>query len=236
MYLQPKVDPVSEKVVGAETLIRWNSESEGMISPGAFIPVAEKSGQIGMLDLYMFKKTCQYLKHRLDAGRPMINVSVNVSKFGMDRLDFFDAYERIMKETGVPTQYLEFEITESMAFERVERLEAMIERIHELGAIVSMDDFGSAYSNLASISRLNFDVVKMDKVFFDAGFPENRHQYILVRNLIETFHNMEIEVVCEGVETREQKDALLELGCDMIQGYYYSRPLPEREFDEYETF
>ena len=235
MYLQPKVNPANNEMVGAESLVRWVSSHEGMISPATFIPIAERSNQIIDIDLYMFRKVCKYIVDRKEQGLNPITISVNLSKYDIQNDNFYDEYEKIMEEAGITGENIEFEFAESTAFESMDKMEKIIDQIHRSGATVAMDDFGSANSNIAAISRLRFDIVKMDRTFLLNGFPENRHDYILIRDLIKMFHNMAIEVVCEGVETRDQRDALAELMCDQVQGFYYCRPLPEKEFNEYET-
>lgn len=235
MYLQPKVSPTKCEVIGAEALIRWNSKTEGLISPGLFIPAAEKSGQVRKLDLCIFELVCKYLVERKEKGLKDIKISVNVSKNDIGKPNFFEPYERIIRKTNVPCENLEFEFTESTAFADINAIERLIARIHGMGAHVSMDDFGSSYSNLGAIARLKFDVVKMDKLFFDAGFPVSERDYTLVEGVIRVFHNMGIKIVCEGIETEEQNAALTELNADAIQGYYYAKPMPAAEFEEYEN-
>lgn len=233
IFLQPKVDPLNDKLEGAEALIRWESPTEGLISPGDFIPAAEKSGQVRTLDLLAFRMVCEYLADREKRGLEPIKISVNVSKADIAKKDFFDPYVQIMKETNVPAWNLEFELTESTAFEYIESVTKIIEIIHSFGSSVSMDDFGSSYSNLGAISRLKLDVVKLDKLFFDNGFPDNEKDFTLVKGVIEMFHNMGIKVVCEGVEAKEQAMALRILQADLIQGYVYSKPLPIDKFEAY---
>ena len=143
---------------------------------------------------------------------------------------FFKKYREIIRELDVPTEYLEFEITESMAYDDMEKVRQLIDEMHEVGAKVSMDDFGSAYSNLGVFGTLGFDVVKFDKSFFSQNFPNDEKEYVLIKGLIGVFHDLGIEVVCEGIETEEQKNALVELHADLIQGYYYAKPLAENEF------
>jgi len=231
LFLQPKVNPRTNEIEGAEALIRWNSPTEGLISPGVFIPIAEKSGQIGALDLKIFRLVCEYLVERKEKDLPDLRISVNVSKHDIGKENFFKPYEQIINETGVPCENLEFEFTESSAFEDIKSIENIISRIHSMGATVSMDDFGSSFSNLGAIAKLQFDVLKMDKLFFDKGFPSDERDYILVKGVIGVFHNMGIKIVCEGVETREQKETLKGLRADLIQGFYYARPMPVNEFE-----
>ncbi len=233
MFLQPKVSVETGIVEGAEALVRWNSKEDGLISPGVFIPVAEKSGQIGKIDLVMFRKVCEYLSYRKEKGLRPIKISVNVSKKDISRENFFLKYEKIIKETNAPLENLEFEFTESSAYEEIEPISRIIEKIHILGSKASIDDFGTSYSNLGAINRLRFDIIKLDKLFFDNGFPSDYKNYTLVKGIIDMFHNLDMKIVCEGVEKQEQVDALKELKADLIQGFYYSKPMPVEEFEAY---
>lgn len=233
MYLQPKIDPKTDQVVGAEALVRWSNHKIGLIPPVEFIPVLEESGQVVDVDFFMFRKVCEYLVYRKEHNLPEIVISVNVSKYGITKTGFFETYKKLIEDMKVPANCLEFEFTESMAFTEMEAIETLIQEIHATGAKVSMDDFGSAYSNIGAIGRLKFDVVKLDKQFFDNGFPNNNQDYILVRGLINVFHDMKIKVVCEGIEQETQKRALKDLGADLIQGYFYSRPMLAEEFTKW---
>lgn len=230
MYLQPKISPADGVLMGAEALVRWDSSELGFISPDQFTSILESSGKIKDLDLYMFRLVCEYLVFRKAKCLEPIRISVNVSKNDLNQGDFFAKYREIIQELDVPTEYLEFEITESMAYDDVEKVRQLIEEMHEVGAKVAMDDFGSAYSNLGLFGTLGFDVVKFDKSFFSRNFPNDGKEYVLIKGLIGVFHDLGIEVVCEGIETEEQKNALVDLHADLIQGYYYSKPLAENEF------
>lgn len=233
MYLQPKISVKTGIVEGAEALIRWISKDDGIVSPGVFIPVAEKSGQIGKIDLLMFKKVCDYLAYRKENGLRPIKISVNVSKKDISRENFFSKYEKIIKETNVPLENLEFEFTESTAYEEIDSITKIIEKIHTLGSKASIDDFGTSYSNLGAINRLRFDIIKLDKIFFDNGFPDDDKNFTLVKGIIDMFHNLNMKIVCEGIEDEHQVNALKELDADLIQGFYYSKPLPVDEFEAY---
>lgn len=229
MYLQPKINPRGDVLEAAEALIRWNRKGE-MIYPNRFIPILEQNGLIAQVDLYMFRKACEYLVFRKVNGLPNIKISVNVSKYTISSADSWGKYKAIIDELKVPTENLEIEITESMAFDDMEGIENLITQIHESGVRVSMDDFGSAYSNLSAIGRLKFDVVKFDKKLIEQ-FPENEQDFKMIRGLVGVFRDMGIEVVCEGVESEKQNEALKDIGTDLIQGYVYSKPISQKEFE-----
>ncbi|MCR4956640.1 MAG: EAL domain-containing protein [Lachnospiraceae bacterium] len=234
MYLQPKVNPLKGSLTGAEALVRWRSSDGNMIMPGQFIPVIEESGQVEMVDWIMFQQVCGYLVQRRKEQRPDIMISVNLSKRGISKKKFFKDYAHLIQEMNVPAECLEFELTESRAFENIGDAKDLIEKIHSMGAKVSLDDFGSGFSNIEVIGALQFDVIKMDKSIFSTGFPQNKQTYTLVKGLIQMFHDMDIKVVCEGIESQEQAEALKELGADMIQGYYYAKPMSVEDFATWE--
>lgn len=233
MFLQPKVSPIDNICYGAEALVRWISSDLGLILPDNFISIFEGNGKIKTLDVYMFRCVCEYLVYRKKNNLKPIKISVNISKNDIDKADFFSDYKKIICELDVPTENLEFEFTESTAFDDMESIRNLILEMHKVGAKVSMDDFGSGYSNIRAIGALEFDVVKMDKKFLDNGFPDNKKDYVLIKGLIDVFHDMGISVVCEGVEDERQKNALKELGADLIQGYFYSKPVSVNEFSEW---
>lgn len=232
MYLQPKMNPATRELVGAEALIRWNSPYEGMISPQAFMPAAEKSGQVEALDLYMFRRMCEYLATADEKGYPKVPISINISKVGIHREDFFDGYLAIIRELSVPARYLQFEFSEAFASAEIDSLSQLGERIHQAGAAMIMDNYGSDSSNLAAISRLRFDMVKIDRQLMNNGFPDNMRDYTIIKGAVNTFHELGLQVAGEGVETKEQSDALRELGIDMLQGFYYAKPMPVAQFVE----
>ena len=233
MYLQPKVNPKTGRIGGAEALVRWNSPIYGRLQPDSFIPFLEYSGMILEIDLYMFRRVCELLHHWKVSGVEPVVISVNVSKYDMEYPKLLEEYDRILEETEAPAEYLELEITENMAYHDVERMHRLLDWTHKRGARCAMDDFGKAYSNLNAIQELEFDTVKLDKCFFRNDFPRQERGKKIVWGLLELFRSLDIEVVAEGVETEEQKLALEQMDCELIQGYYYSKPLPVAVFEAY---
>ncbi len=233
LFLQPKVDPQTGKVTGAESLIRWRRNDGTILRPVYFIPVFERNRMIARVDLFMFRETCLFIKKWIDDGNEPFRISVNISKYSILNTDNFERYEQIIREINPPIQWIEFEITESMAYNNESDISEIIDRIHDLGATVSMDDFGSSYSNLVAIQRLQFDTVKIDRGIFTHGFPDNEKSFQMVSALMRMFTTIGIFVVAEGIESEDQVEALKKLGCHSIQGYYYSKPLDIDKFKEY---
>lgn len=232
MYLQSKINPRDGSLGGAEALVRWNSPIDGLIPPSKFVPLFERLGVISQVDLYMFREVCTLLCRWKMEGKTPIVISVNVSKLAFEQPDFMRNYEQILKETGAPAEYIEFEFTESIAYSNTKMMNQIMKWIHSQGAKCSMDDFGSSYSNLSAIQTLDFDTVKMDKCFFDHGFPGSERAEKMILGLIHTLKSLGIKVVTEGIETEEQMKLLKEMQCDLIQGYYYSKPIPVKEFEK----
>ena len=233
LFLQPKVDPHTGKVTGAEALVRWRRNDGSVLGPVYFIPVFERNRMIARVDLFMFRETCLFIKKWVDEGNEPFKISVNLSRYSILNADNFESYEQIIREIKPPIELIEFEITESMAYNNESDISEIIDRIHDLGATVSMDDFGSSYSNLVAIQRLQFDTVKIDRGIFTHGFPDNEKSFQMVSALMRMFTTIGISVVAEGIEAENQVQALRKLGCHSIQGYYYSRPLDIAKFKEF---
>lgn len=233
LFLQPKIDPQNDKVTGAEALVRWRKNDGTILGPVYFIPVFERNRMIARVDLFMFRETCLFIKKWVDEGNEPFRISVNISKYSILNPENFESYEKIIKEIEPPINWIEFEITESMAYNNEGDIAEIVDRIHDLGATVSMDDFGSSYSNLAAIQRLQFDTVKIDRGIFTHGFPDNEKSYQMVSALIRMFTTIGIFVVAEGIDAQKQVEALKELGCHSIQGYYYSKPIDTEKFKEF---
>ncbi len=230
-YLQPKVRLSDGRVHGAEALARWISEETGFIKPDQFIPIFEQSGMIRKVDLCIFRQVCEQIAEWMketDVEVPV--VSVNISKAAINYTGFFTPYRKIMKETGVPGKYLEFELTENIAYENIELLRQLIEDIHRTGAKCSMDDFGKSYSNLSVFGTLSFDIAKMDICFFNRGFPEDDEQNLLVTGTLNLLQRLGLTVVAEGIDNEKQVERLRALHCDMVQGYYFGKPMTCAEF------
>lgn len=231
VYYQPKIELSSGRMVGAEALVRWNSAKYGMLMPGRFIPLFEQNGLIADVDLNVLKQVCGNISHWFSVGIDPPKISVNISKAVIYRDDVMKRYSEIIAESSIPRKYLEFELTESMAYNNYERIQKLIDSIHQEGSTCSMDDFGKQYSNLNALDTLNFDTVKMDMCFFDNGFPAEQKKVKMVEGTLKLLKGLNLEVVAEGIESSDQVVELKRLGCDMIQGFYYAKPMPIRDFE-----
>lgn len=233
VYFQPKYEVCSEKIIGAEALVRWNHPVRGMLSPGLFVPVFENNGFITEVDLYVLDRVCELIASWIASGTPPLCISVNLSRVHLYEKDLVARLTEVVKRHNVPPEYIEFELTESAFYEGTEDLLRIMSEIKKAGFRLSMDDFGSGYSSLNLLRRLPVDVLKLDKMFLeecDDDDKETRGRRI-VMHVISMAKDLEMEVLAEGVETKDQKDFLLDAKCDMIQGYFFARPMPMREFE-----
>ena len=230
IYYQPKIDVITEKVIGAEALVRWQRTDSSMISPENFIPIYEKNGQIQKLDAYIFGQVCRLQKRILDESKKLLSVSVNLSRSSILCEEIVEQYTKIVRENDIPITCVPLEITESASVYG-QKVVKVAERLLQSGFKLHIDDFGSGYSSMESLSRLPFSVLKIDKSLID-HICETRVE-ILVNHIIKLSKDLNMRVLAEGVETKEQLDILRKIKCDEIQGFYYARPMPEVEFVEY---
>ncbi len=234
VYLQPKYDTATEQIIGAEALIRWKHSVRGMLPPDAFIPLFEANGFIIELDMYVLERVCQMIASWSENGIPLMCISVNLSRTHLYAKDLVEQLAAVVEKYGIPPHYIEFELTESAFYEENGTLLQIMEAIKEKGFRLSMDDFGSGYSSLNLLRRLPVDVLKLDKEFFndcDGDKDIDRGKQI-VTHVISMAKDLEMSVLAEGVETKTQKEFLKEAECDMIQGYYYAKPMAMPEFEQ----
>ena len=231
VYLQPKFTVMTETICGAEALVRWKHPQRGMVSPGVFIPVFEKNGFISKLDYYVWDHTCAMLKKWTDGGRRIYPVSVNISRISLYNPRLTALLTGLVQKYGVDPALLQLEITESAYMSDPELMEETIRSLHEAGFTILMDDFGSGYSSLNTLKRIYIDVLKIDMKFLPIENETERGEIILAC-VIKMANLLGMSVVTEGVETRQQRDFLEVAGCESIQGYYYSRPIPQSEYEE----
>lgn len=230
VYMQPKVGVMDEKIKGAEALIRWNIPGQGMLSPGLFIPVLEKNHFIGKVDRFVFEEVCRWLRKRLDNQEEVVPISVNVSKIQFYTPDFISVYAGIKNYYKIPDGILEIELTESAAFDHQEYLAQMVSELHENGFLCSLDDFGSGYSSLGMLKDLSIDVLKLDGMFFRTSVNIQR-EHTIIKSIIKMLGELHICTVAEGVEHEEQVEFLKTTGCDLIQGFFYYKPMEIEEFE-----
>lgn len=231
VLLQPKICVDTQRVVGAEALSRIIDKEGNVLSPALFIPILEKSGRIIDLDEYVTKAVYRILSLWQEEGRELVPISINLSKN-----HFFkeDVVERIIAEFEayhIDKKYIEFEITESVFFEQTDMLIQKIERLRDYGFKISVDDFGAGYSSLNLISILPVDIIKLDRGFIQNSLSTPKGQKI-VRGLIEILNTVELQIICEGVETEEEEKIIREYGCENVQGFLHDRPISIGAFQE----
>ncbi len=231
MYLQPKVDLETGRIVGAEALTRWRHPQNGMLQPNEFIPLFEKNGFILRLDEYMWEEACKALHDWKQAGRHMIPVSVNVSRYHI----YNHNVERILKELldkyDLMPEALSLEITETMFFNNADKLYSMLNRLREMGFRLEVDDFGSGYSSLNMLRDVPVDVLKIDKGFLDSTLTSEKGK-IVIRHTIAMAKELQLKIIAEGVETEEHVKFLKDSHCDVAQGFYFAQPMPLEEFNK----
>ena len=227
-YYQPKVSSEDKNIIGAEALVRWKKNGK-FIFPDQFIPAIERSRQIIEVDYYMYKEVFAFIRKRLDAGLKVVPISLNVSRQHMKHLEIIDYVKGLLEEYKIPTEYLEFELTETVCMEDTKNAMQFIDAFHEMGIKVSMDDFGSGFSSLNLLSEMPLDIIKLDRCFLHSNELQKKEKIVL-SNIIKMAQELEMTSLCEGVETEQQSAFLKEIGCNIQQGYYFARPLPEEDF------
>ncbi|MCR5508330.1 MAG: EAL domain-containing protein [Lachnospiraceae bacterium] len=231
VYYQPKYDPKTNVIKGAEALIRWDSPEFGLVPPGKFIPIFEKNGFITTIDHYMLRHVAADQKRWLDLGYKCVPVSVNVSRAHFIENDLAEQVRDMVDAAGTPHELIEIELTESAFFDDKKALLNTINRLKNYGFAVSMDDFGSGYSSLNSLKDMPLDVLKLDAEFF-RGESEGGRGETVVSEAIRLGKLLDMKIVAEGVEVKEQVDFLAGEDCDMIQGFYFAKPMPVNEFED----
>ena len=232
LYYQPQYEAHSRKLCGAEVLIRWFHNNEKMIPPDQFITLAEDTGLIIEIGYWILRTACQQLKTWIDAGLPIEQVSVNVSAQQFIDTNFLNLVKKALHESGLAAKHLELEITESMLIGDARFIDLQLQSVKRLGIKLALDDFGTGYSSLAYLKNFPIDVLKMDQSFVRGMTIDSKNARIACA-IIEIGHSLKQLVVAEGVETKEQFDFLRKRGCDIIQGYYFSKPLATEEMTEF---
>ncbi len=228
MYLQPKYSISHNAIVGAEALVRWLHPVKGIIYPSEFIPVLEENGFIRNVDYYIWEEACRFIKRCEQEGMEGCPVSVNVSRHHLVEDEFIEVLDGLIDKIGIDKQSLELEITETVNNQQVSE---MSNRLKDEGFMLLMDDFGSGYSSLSILLETPFDVIKIDKKFMENMLVSKKGKLIL-EQVVAMAGKLDLGLLAEGVETREQVEFLKEIGCDMVQGFYYAKPMPAEEFYE----
>lgn len=231
VYLQPKVNIATGKIAAAEALVRWRMESGELMSPGIFIPIFEKNLFIIKLDQYVFTRVCIWLSRRIRSGKPVLPISVNVSRMQLYDPAFVETYVAIKSKYSIPDHLIEIEFTESVVYENLEHLLTIIKDLKANGFHCALDDFGNGYSSLHLLKNLPVDVLKIDGMFFrDAEDLERANT--VVQGIVLLAKKLNLQIVAEGVEHQEQVDFLRSIGCDLVQGYVYYKPMPPADFEK----
>ena len=229
LHYQPKADLLSGRVCGAEALIRWKHPTRSWVSPAEFIPVAEETGQIIPIGEWVLRTACMQLKLWRGQGMPVFPVAINLSIRQLRQPGLAQLVATVLKETGLRPGDLELEITESIMMTKASEAMKFLNEMHELGVQLSIDDFGTGYSNLNYLNKLPVNILKIDQSFVQE-ISVDKNDSSIVSSIISLGHQFNLQVIAEGVETVEQLNFLRAQGCDEIQGYYFSRPLPPIEF------
>ncbi len=225
LHYQPQIDLASDRVIGVEALLRWTHPEMGAISPAKFIPIAEDSGLIGKIGAWVLREACRQAKAWQDAGLPPMVVAVNVSTRQFSLSDIQGLVRQALDDSGLAPEYLEVEITESLLAQDLEYTLDALNHINTLGVQIAVDDFGTGYSSLAYLKRFPLHKLKLDQSFV-RDLEQDADDRAIASGVVNLGHSLGLEVIAEGVETQAQLDILRALGCDEVQGYLYSRPLP----------
>lgn len=234
VYYQPKFRFSDEKIVGAEALVRWNNPEKGFLLPGKFIPLFEINGFIEKIDKYVFDDVCHFLSQlnslssQKKSSNP-ITISFNLSRHHLYNPNLIKELKEIAQKFNIKTSQIEVELTESIMFDNQKKLVKVMNDIKNEGFAISVDDFGSGYSSLNLLKDMPADIIKLDKEFL-SNVPSNDKENIIISSVIEMAKKLKITTVAEGVETKIQSDLLKKVGCDIAQGFYYAKPMPEKEF------
>ncbi|HEY8096682.1 MAG TPA: EAL domain-containing protein [Methylobacter sp.] len=231
VYYQAQVDIATDKIIGAEALIRWQQPIEGFTSPGQFINFAEETGFIATVGAWILRETCRQGKQWLDAGLPPIVLAVNVSPHQFRHSDMIGLVDDVLNDTEFPAHYLELELTESGLMDNQDKTRFILDNLRQLGIHLAIDDFGTGYSSLAYLKHFPITTLKIDKNFID-DIPYKQDDMAIAATIIAMGHILGFRVLAEGVETPEQLAFLRDKGCDSYQGYIKSQPLPALEFEQ----
>lgn len=232
MYLQPKIRLSTGEVYGSEALARWNYKGKGLIYPMEFIPLFERNGFVTKLDMYILEKACQYIRQQVDAGIRPVTISINFSRLNLKNPNFVAEIAEKVGKYDVSPQFIEIELTESTMHDNETTLIDVLGQLHANGFTLSMDDFGSGYSSLGLLKNLSVDAVKLDRTFF-TEYSDLKRAKTVIANMINMTNELGIYTVAEGVETQESIDLLKELGCDLVQGYYFAQPMSSEKFSSF---
>jgi len=230
VYIQPKVNMVTNEIIGGEALLRWNHPQDGFILPNQFIPVLEKSGYIVDVDKYVWEEVFHCLRQWIDKGYKVVPISLNVSRLHSYQTDFEQVLYGLAEKYNIPRNLVQLELTESALTENADLVFKIMSNLQKNGFYLSMDDFGSGYSSMNMLKDEPIDEIKIDRAFLsDISTKKSR---IIIRHMISMMTDLNINIIAEGVETPEQAAFMLECGCYRAQGFLYYRPMPTTEFEK----
>lgn len=230
VYYQPQIDQRSSKVIKFEALLRWNNEELGNVSPAEFIPISEETGVIIDLGKWVIREVSRQIKEWISKGHNYV-IAINISQKQFDNDNFIDTFVNIINEFNVPPNLIEIEVTETLFLSSYEANIKTLRYLRSMGIKIALDDFGTGYSSLSYLKMLPIDVVKIDKSFVDDIICDKVSRDLL-RGIIDLMKKLQINIIVEGVETKEQADLLMKMECFIIQGYYYDKPLPANAIEE----
>jgi len=225
LYLQPQYRISDNSIAGMEALVRWQKKDGSLICPNDFIPIFEKNGFIAKLDYYMFEQVCRTIRRWIDNEMPEIIISVNLSRVHLKNTNLVSELCAIADRYRVPHGLLELELTETVAAENEPAVVVLAGQFHNAGMRLSIDDFGSGYSSLGILNYLAFDTLKLDRSFFK-GLADSDRAKVIIQSIIRMAHQLNIMTIAEGIEEERQIAFLRQINCDVVQGFYYSKPLP----------
>lgn len=234
VYLQPVYNTMTRERVSAEALVRWIDSKNQMINPSDFIPILEKNGFVTELDLYVLEDVCKMLRDWTDLGIDVVPVSVNFSRVDVEHAGIVEDIITIVDKYGLDHRLIKIELTESAFSENIRDIISTLTRLHDAGFVIMMDDFGSGYSNLNMFKDMPIDVVKID-MYFLRNIENSEKGMIVLESVVQMAKRLGLEIVVEGVETQEQYDYIRKLRCEMIQGYYFAKPMPSEIFPDQVT-
>lgn len=232
VYYQPKFDIISEKISGSEALIRWPHAEKGYITPGVFIPVAERTYLIIEIGRFVFQRVCEDIAQWKKEGLNTVQVSVNMSRVELYQPDIIEFIEFTMNKYSISPNDIQIEVTETVAMDEYQHVKEVINKINEMGISIAIDDFGSGYSSLGCLQVFNIDVVKLDRSFL-LNIENDDKGITIMRGMIEISTELGLDTVCEGIETRDQLEMLKKMKCKYGQGYLFSKPIPKYEYQKF---
>ncbi|MGN1149018.1 MAG: putative bifunctional diguanylate cyclase/phosphodiesterase [Lachnospiraceae bacterium] len=230
LFIQPKVDMETKEIIGGEALVRWMHPVKGIITPGEFIPVLEKNGFIINVDIYVWTEVFKFIGRRLWEGKSVVPISINISRLHVYDNSFRDCLVKLRDDYRVPPEYIPLELTESGFLETEEAMYENMKYLKAQGFTLSMDDFGTGYSTMTMLKNQPVDEIKIDKGFIeDLDNPKSK---IVVSHTLSMLRDLNMDVIAEGVEEKEQQDFLVQCGCTKAQGFLYYKPMPIEQFEE----